>query len=72
MKLTLESTGLIETVNGNACRLWKGKTESGIACHVWIAAIAAPLAADQAEFERELREIAVERRVTAYDMKVLI
>jgi hypothetical protein len=60
MKLTLESTTKIVTliVNGAnvPARLWEGHTASGIPVHCFITRVAAPLAADQTEFLRELEE----------------
>lgn len=56
MKITVESTTRIVTVNGFPGRVWEGKTESGIEVIVLITRIAAPAAADLSEFDRELRE----------------
>jgi hypothetical protein len=54
MKVTLQSTDKIVTINGIEARVWEGKTERGIACFALIPRIACPIAANAAEFEREL------------------
>ena len=56
MKLTLESTGIVTTIDGELARLWEGRTESGIAVKVFIKVIAVVAEEDTTEFERELRE----------------
>lgn len=39
MKLTLEPTDKIQTIDGARCRLWTGTTASGIPVHAYIAAV---------------------------------
>jgi hypothetical protein len=56
VKLTLESTNQITTINGAKARVWKGRTEKGVACVAFITNIGVPRGADSAEFERELVE----------------
>ena len=56
MKLTIESTGVLATVDGVRCRTWKGKTESGIEVIVLVHRMMVPAAVDQEPFERELTE----------------
>lgn len=67
MKLTIESTKEIATINGKVpARLWKGRTESGVECILFVTRILVPVHSgigpafskpqDQAEFERELKE----------------
>jgi len=56
MKITVESTSKIVSVNGIDCRIWEGETERGIAVHCFITRIAAKADQDLAEFEAELRE----------------
>lgn len=62
MKVTLESTEkMIQlVVNGTRVdtRLWQGATVSGIPVVAFVIRIATPVAADQAEFQRELFETA--------------
>jgi hypothetical protein len=71
MKITLEPTGHIETMNGVDARIWKGTTEKGVAITCWIPIIQVGKKDDQTEFERELREIKVERRLVSFDMRML-
>ncbi len=40
MKITVENTTKIVTLNGVPARIWEGFTESGIKCHCYITRIA--------------------------------
>ena len=53
MKITIESTEKIVTLNGIDCRVWEGETERGIKLHCFIPRIG--VARDQ-DFEQELKE----------------
>jgi hypothetical protein len=57
MRMQIESTAEIVTIYGVACRQWKGVTENGIECHVFIKAIACHRDDDAAEFQQELIEL---------------
>ena len=61
MKITLESTSKIVTLNRVPARLWQGHTESGIEVHAFITLIAVDKALDTSQFERELTEQAAPR-----------
>lgn len=56
MRITVESTTKTVTLNGVPARIWEGKTDSGIPCHVYVTRIAVERDQDNAEFERELQE----------------
>lgn len=56
MKITLQSTEKVVTLNGLPARIWEGKTESGIEVHAYITLIAVEKTNDTSEFERELQE----------------
>jgi hypothetical protein len=56
MKITIENTRKIVTVNDVPARIWEGFTESGIAVHCYITRIAVHKDEDQEQFERELLE----------------
>jgi hypothetical protein len=56
VKVTLESTSAIVTLNGVPARVWEGHTENGIACHALITRIAVHKDHDASQFERELQE----------------
>lgn len=56
MKVTLQSTDKIVTVNGQPARIWEGTTERGTPCFAIIPRIACPINANAAEFEQELIE----------------
>lgn len=56
MRITIESTTKTVTLNGVPARIWEGKTDSGIPCHVYVTRISVDRDADSSEFERELQE----------------
>lgn len=56
MRITIESTTKIVTLNGMEMRIWEGRTDSGIPCHCYIPRIAVDREEDSAEFERDLQE----------------
>jgi hypothetical protein len=56
MKITIESTSKMVTLNGVPARIWEGRTESGILVHCYVTRIAVARDADNSEFERELKE----------------
>lgn len=75
MRVTLESTTKMVTVNGVPARIWEGKTDSGIPVHAFITRIAAPdrPEIDFSQFERELRECAKPSpEVQAIDARLLL
>ena len=57
MILTIEATDQLTHWDGVPVRVWKGKTESGVDCFVFVHRVAVHKSKDQAEFERALREI---------------
>ena len=58
MKIAIESTEKITTLDGQRCRVWKGTTERGIACVVFVARVSVAEHADIEQFEKELLETA--------------
>lgn len=56
MKITIESTDRLTFVNGTQVRAWKGVSERGVACIVFVANIAVEKTSEHAQFERELKE----------------
>ncbi|MGY3393412.1 hypothetical protein ACVWW6_006003 [Bradyrhizobium sp. USDA 3311] len=72
MKLILESTGTIERVQGVPARVWHGKTESGIEVTAWISIVQVRKDPDNAQFERELKEIEVRRELVSFDMRMVL
>jgi hypothetical protein len=54
MKITLDSTRTIVTLNGFPARLWQGATESGIPIDAYIGLVGVVGDADASEFERDL------------------
>lgn len=56
MKIAIESTDQITSYGGVAVRVWKGVTEKGTPCFVFVHRIAVSELKDQAEFQKELQE----------------
>lgn len=57
MKLTIQNTSKIVTLNGVPARIWEGETESGIKCHCYITRVAINKNETRVrEFEEELSE----------------
>jgi len=58
MKITMESTDKITMLAGVPARVWAGVTEGGVPCHVFVHQLAVYEDEKQAEFDRELAEMA--------------
>lgn len=58
MRIQIESTQRVVTVNGIEARVWEGATESGIPVIAFIPRIAVSVDQDCSQFEAELRECA--------------
>jgi hypothetical protein len=56
MKMTIEATDQITHLEGVPARVWKGTTEKGVACLVFVHRIAVDRGADASELERALKE----------------
>lgn len=56
MKLTIESTSHIVTLNGVPARVWEGVTESGVHVHCYVTRVAVKADQPTEEFERELQK----------------
>jgi hypothetical protein len=56
MRITIESTDMVTLVGNVPARLWRGRTERGVECLVFVHRIAVRRDADTAEFDRELHE----------------
>lgn len=56
MKLTIESTDVVTTMDGIPVRLWHGVTADGIPCKVFVHRIAVALEQDARAFEQDLEE----------------
>jgi hypothetical protein len=68
MKITIESSGELTTVDGHMVRKWNGVTERGARCIVFVARIAVLKSESQEQFERELKETAAPGELTgAYE-----
>jgi hypothetical protein len=56
MRITMNSTTKVITLNGLPARIWEGATDSGIPCHAYITRIAVDRDGDSREFDQELQE----------------
>lgn len=56
MKITLENTSKIVSLNGLPARIWEGTTDSGIRVHAYMTRVAVARNADASQFEAELQE----------------
>ena len=76
MKITIESTTKIVTLNDVLARVWEGVTESGVPVHRFITRLAPTIPvndARQEEFQRELAEQkAPTPDVAAYPLKMIL
>jgi len=79
MKITIQSTSEIvqirtaEFADSIACRLWEGKTESGIKVQCLIPRIAALQTENLEEFERELQKMqAPSEGIRAFPLRMII
>lgn len=73
MKIELEPTDRIESVNGQQCRIWRGETDKGVAVSAWVAMVP-PQSTDpkvEAEFARDLSEVKTERQLAYFDHRLL-
>ncbi len=55
MRLMIESTDNFRHIKGAPARRWKGITENGVVCDVWVRLIQIPVGSDLSEFERDLQ-----------------
>jgi hypothetical protein len=56
VKITIESTPDLTYLDGVKVRAWKGVTERGIPCVVFVHRVAVEAAQDCEQFDRELKE----------------
>jgi hypothetical protein len=55
MKISMESTNIIITLDGVAVRLWNGTDEYGVPCKVFVHRVGVALPRDLAHFESDLK-----------------
>ncbi len=56
MKITIESTTKVVSLNGIDCRVWEGETDRGVKIHCFIPRIGVKDDQDLSQFEAELKE----------------
>lgn len=74
MKIELEPTSTIESVNGQRARVWQGKTDKGVPVKAWIATVSPQTHDEQvnAEFTAELQAVKSEYRSVGMDLRLFI
>jgi hypothetical protein len=73
MKISIESTTKVVNASGIPCRVWEGKTESGVDVVCLIPRIAVPNGQDASEFEKELQEHAPPSPITdAFPLRMIL
>lgn len=69
MKIQIEATENIVNIAGIECRLWKGTTENGTPCKVFVHRVAVHNDDDSIEFENELIEKMPPAAPTKFDLR---
>ncbi len=74
MRVSLESTTKIVTINGVEARIWEGITDSGIPVHAFISRIATRASYDQTKFKAELDECRepYDQAIKAYPARLVL
>jgi hypothetical protein len=74
MKIIIESTEKITSLNGVPARIWEGYTQSGIKIHCFIARVAVSEdEKDIEQFEKELKECKVPSpEIEAYPARLIL
>lgn len=76
MKIELEPTGIIESVNGTPCRQWKGTSDQGVPVVAFVALIRADAQhaslSQLSDFERELSEVKNDRQLVSFDNRMVV
>jgi len=73
VKIEIESTEKIVTLNGVPARVWEGATESGIPVHCFVTRISPQTHENIEQFEKELEEQkAPSPGVAAYPMRLVL
>lgn len=56
MRILIEATDTLTSLNGVPVRLWEGTTESGVKCRVFVHRITVHKDEDASQFDKELKE----------------
>ena len=73
MKMTIESTPEMRTLNGIICRIWQGKTEHGAEVIAFIPSVAVNTSQRTEEFERDLNEhVAPRPEICAFPLRMVL
>ncbi len=72
MKITIESTTKTVFANNVECRVWEGKTSTGVEVECLIVRIAASKTEDLSQFEAELKEQRPPSVQTAFPLRLVL
>lgn len=74
MKITIESTEKIVTINGVPARVWQGETAGGIPVSCAITRVAVRNGHPTEQFEKELQEYVPPNRdsIEAFDLRLVL
>lgn len=72
MKILIESTDKLTTMDGVPVRVWRGVTEGGAPCFVFVHRIGVPADQDQAAFERDLKSMAEPDELRAIPLRNIL
>lgn len=75
MKLFIEPTKTIDTIEGAPCRLWTGETDKGVPVHVYVRCLSARTHDGEAlaDFDRELQALpTMERQPVSFDIRLVV
>ncbi len=73
MKIEIEGTEKIVTLDGIPARVWEGRTDSGIEIHCFVTRISPQTHENIEQFERELREQkAPSAAVESYPLRMIL
>jgi hypothetical protein len=62
MKMTIEMTNELATIDGVPCRIWVGESSNGVPVRVYVHRVAIPIEEIQTPFQIELIEQKAPRR----------
>lgn len=72
MRMTIQNTSQITTINGVPARIWEGESEGGVKVTCFITRVAVNEKDDTAQFEAELKEFEPPKPVNSWPLSMII
>lgn len=74
MRIELQNTSKLVEINGVPCRIWEGRTDTGIEIHAFITRLAVHKDDDCTQFERELKECSapINPDINSYPLRMIL